>query len=170
DGKVLLWGELHLADGSLAALIRLNPDETLDRSFHPPVAGPLQNLRTSADGGLLVETTNWLWPSSELREWIRLDPDGTLRSSFNISVPLGSSLEPAVILDDGSVVITLDGGDRLQHFFWDGSSSTRDGIGFWSSEWEISKLVPLAGGQLVVLQRQTCQGPACWESWLRFVP
>jgi hypothetical protein len=172
DGKVLLWGDFfRLADGSVSTLIRLNTDGTLDQSFHPALAGYPQNLRIAADGAILAETINWALPSSDVREWLRLDPDGTLRSSFSIIVPAGASLDPAVILDDGSVVISLDGADRLQHLFPDGSSSTRDGIGFWSSFWHVSKLAPLAGGQLVVLQRADCQGPGCWaQDWLRFVP
>jgi hypothetical protein len=170
DGKIVLWGDFSLADGSFRTLIRLNSNESLDKSFNPDATGDLLNLRIAGDGTLLVETLLPAPPSSELRKWVRLNADGTLISSFGITAPDGTSLHaPAVMLDDGSVIVSVEGGNQLQRFFTDGSSSTRGGIGFWSSFWDVSNLLPFPGGSLAFRQSGACEH--CRDDeWLRILP
>jgi hypothetical protein len=48
DGRLLVWGELKLADGGSSTLIRINLDETLDQDFHPAIMGSVRSLRIGA--------------------------------------------------------------------------------------------------------------------------
>jgi len=172
DGKILVWGDLKLADGSSANLIRINLDEILDLNFQSHVGrlGFVRNVRSSPDGTIFVETVD-ADASQFHREWARLNSDGSVQSSIALTVPAGPGLEIAAMLDDGSVVLSVDGGQQLLHIFTDGSSRMRDGIGFWSDFWFVSDLVPLAGGQLIVRQRAGCDGGGCFvQDWLKILP
>ena len=170
DGKILVWGELWLADGRSTNFSRINLDETLDSSFQPTLPGWVRNVRTAPNETILVETLDTV-ASSERMEWIRLNSDGTVRSSLAMTFPEGTSPEATAMLDDGSVVLSEEGGARLRRISPDGSSSTRDAIGFWSTDWGVSDLIPIGGGQLVIVQGATCQGGGCWaQDWVRILP
>jgi hypothetical protein len=160
-----------MADGSLTNLCRINLNETLDPSFQPTLAGTVRNLRVAPDKWLFVELMDYNFSlERERRTVVHLTADGTKRSSFEMTFP-GGTWNQTAILDDGSIVLSEDGGQRLRHIFSDGSSRRREGIGFWSSFWEVRDLIPLAGGELVILQRAACDAGPCWaQDWLKILP
>jgi hypothetical protein len=169
DGKILVWGGFKLADGSFGTLCRINSDETLDSAFHLALS-VIRTVRYSPDGTIFVETLD-SGSLSDRREWIRLNSDGTRRAALTRTFPSGTTYEPAAMLDDGSVVLSVEGGERFRIISADGSSITRSGIGFWSSFWIVADLIPLAGGQWVIRQRAACDGGGCYaQDWLRILP
>jgi hypothetical protein len=160
DGKVLIWGELTLADGTAVGLCRINLDETLDQNFYFPISGWVWNLRSATDGTIFVETINNVL-SSVRHQWTRLNLDGSLGSSFGITFPEGTGPAITAMLNDGSV-LSVDGPNILQYTSPGVQSGTHKGIWFLSRAEYVSNLVPFADGQLMIGQGAACQGGGCW--------
>ncbi len=84
DGKILVGGTFGTLGGQARSSIgRLNPDGSLDTSFHPGANGPVYSLTVQADQKILVGGY-FFTLGGMTRNYIgRLNSDGSLDLSFN---------------------------------------------------------------------------------------
>ena len=172
DGQLLVWGGFVFSDGSVADLCRIKADETRDPAFRPVISGEIVGLRIAEDGSVLVHARNEESQGATTERWLRLNADGSLRSSRQMTFPEGTYVGPSWQADDDSVILSLHGGSTLRTISPDGSVHDRESFGFGASgRWGTSDLVALGGGAVATVQRSTCQGPTClYQDWLTILP
>lgn len=149
NGKILVVGSFSTFNSITAnCIVRLNPDGTLDNTF---VSGSgfidfFRNIRTLAvqqDGKIIVggRFTSYNG-TSNLKNFIRLNTDGTIDPSFNIGTSFNSMVSSIVIDSGGRILVggffTSYNGtscNRLIRLFDDGTvdSQFNTGTGFNSS-------------------------------------
>lgn len=108
DTKILVGGNVNTVNGvTRKGMCRLNPDGTLDTSFHPDINGTVYSIAVQADGGIIIGgnfTTVGGQPRSRVA---KLKSNGSLDQYFN---PGSSDLVKAVALQaDGNVLLTSFG-------------------------------------------------------------
>jgi uncharacterized delta-60 repeat protein len=91
DNKVLVGGRFSTVGGvSDPSLVRLNPDGSLDTSFHSPFAdagATVYALALQPDGKILVGgTIQFVEGSNVYNSFVRLNADGSRDTTFNASV------------------------------------------------------------------------------------
>ncbi|WBO86744.1 LamG-like jellyroll fold domain-containing protein [Hymenobacter yonginensis] len=135
DGKVLVGGEFSAYNGNAAApdhLLRLNPDGSLDSSFNPGGTGfGLNNsvyaVTVQADGKLLVGGgfTAYNGNAAASDQLLRLNPDGSLDSSFN---PGGSGFDFDGVVS--TVAVQADGKLLVGGYFFEynGNAAAPDNL------------------------------------------
>ncbi len=92
DGKILVAGDLTATVGTTARthLVRLLADGTLDTLYNPAPGAAVVSLALQPDGKLLVAGSFIGIAGSTRRYLVRLNPDGTDDTSFNLgSGPAG---------------------------------------------------------------------------------
>lgn len=143
DGRIIVGGDFAtLGSSPCCGIGRLNPDGTLDTAFapgtdwpaigtgllekgsgmtkfSPGMNGPVRALAVQADGKIVVagsftgisEQGAWLYPL------IRLNPDGTLDTSFQqqTAEQIGGTVATLAVQPDGRIII---GGDLTVRQSW----------------------------------------------------
>jgi uncharacterized delta-60 repeat protein len=114
DGKLLVGGYFTSYNGNAAApdqLLRLNADGSLDSSFNPGGTGfdgPVNIVVVQADGKLLVGGNFWAYNGNAAApdHLLRLNPDGSLDSSFNPGgTGLDSFVQTVAVQADGKLLV-----------------------------------------------------------------
>ena len=106
DGKVLVGGAFDAYNGiSRNGINRLNPDGTLDATF---VQGPAANdavysIALQSDGKILVGGMFTTFDSETRNHLARLNPDGTLDTSFNPSTDVNGIVDCIHVQTDGKI-------------------------------------------------------------------
>ena len=124
DGKILVGGSFTTLGGGGTGtttrnyLGRLNPDGTLDTSFNPGADSTVNALAVQADGKILVGGTFTTlggggFGTTTRNKIGRLNPDGTLDSSFNPGA--NTAVNALAVQADGKILVsgtftTLGGG------------------------------------------------------------
>lgn len=129
DGKIIVGGEFFLRDGFFGPhpplpgpqfLARLNPDGSLDTSFNPigiqgslgePDTYVFSSITVQSDGKIVLCGNRFEVPELGQRGLARLNPDGSVDTSFASAAGGGSKL---VILPDGGYLIAGPGLLRLK--------------------------------------------------------
>jgi uncharacterized delta-60 repeat protein len=118
DGKLLV---IYLSPQFTNCLERLNADGSLDTSFNPVINGftnvSIAGVLLQPDGRILLNTMTYPWGAQSITGLIRLNPDGTLDSSFNppvIGESGGEEVSCTALQADGKIIVgghfsTLDG-------------------------------------------------------------
>ena len=116
DGKILISGSFNNVNGSPCAHIaRLNPDGSLDASFHAPdgLRNELCCMAVQSDGKILAGgniTVNGVTQPALLR----FNPDGSLDKSFQVTGAAGYGIWKVGIQSDAKILVvgrftSLDG-------------------------------------------------------------
>jgi len=112
DGKILIGGDfMTIGINTRKAIVRLNPDGTLDPSFdiqlsssslqgRPESIVVLPNEQVLAGGNMVVTTG-----ASTISSLVRLNPDGSPDVVFNPEVEAGSTVHSVALRADGSIYI-----------------------------------------------------------------
>ena len=106
DGKILVGGAFDTYNGiSRNGINRLNPDGTLDATF---VQGPAANdavysIALQSDGKILVGGMFTTFDSETRNHLARLNPDGTLDTSFNPSTDVNGIVDCINVQTDGKI-------------------------------------------------------------------
>ncbi len=112
DGKILVAGNDFRIGGTTYQLIRLNSDGSLDASFSLPIFNsPLDGLALQPDGKILVGGGFSTIGLIERRVVARLNPNGTLDTSFDIGLTFTNNSGRAyafALQPDGKIIA---GGD-----------------------------------------------------------
>jgi len=109
DDKILIGGIFTSVAGTARNFIaRLNPNGSLDPTFNTPLqtfgsnSGEVLAIALQPDGRILVGGAFFV--NGDFTIMVRLNPDGSLDSSFNIGVT-NSSVSTIVIQPDGKIII-----------------------------------------------------------------
>ncbi len=120
DGKIVVVGDFTDYNGTAVNnIVRLNDDGTIDSSFNVPVgaqnefspgsasSADLESVSLQPDGKLVVSGGFNLFDGVQISQVARLNPDGSLDTTYNNSV--GKPSFPSLntnILSDGSLLLT----------------------------------------------------------------
>ena len=111
DGKILVGGDLFRADGSRNDIARLNPDGTLDTSFHAAITGApnVANVSTivlQPDGKILVGGSFTQVNGTLRSNVVRLNADGSIDATLLVTISGGEgAVEKILQQPDGKIVI-----------------------------------------------------------------
>ncbi len=109
DGKLLIVGEFNEVNGRpRGGIARLNRDGTLDETFNPgPELGRLVRAVTiQTDGRILIAGWIGMIRGLEVRGIARLNPDGSLDTSFNPGIGTEDGpINAIAVQSDGKVII-----------------------------------------------------------------
>ncbi len=159
DGKILIGGWFNTVNGvSRNFIARLNDDGSLDTSFDPG-SGPnnwVESVAIQSDGKVLL-AGSFTQVNNQPRNFIeRLNPDGSLDSSFQTSTGANNEIRVVFIQPDGKILI---GGiftqytgipiNRIARLNSDGSLDT----GFNPSSGAnspVRTIVPQTNGQVII--------------------
>ena len=113
DGKVLVGGLFHLADGvAIRNLVRVNADGTLDPTFNPDGSGPSSNVLAIvpvAGNKFLIGGGFSSYNGVAQGGIVRINYDGTLDTTFNpggSGVGLGGAVQTLSLQADGKILIS----------------------------------------------------------------
>ncbi|MDX1905915.1 MAG: T9SS type A sorting domain-containing protein [Bacteroidia bacterium] len=155
DGKIMLGGSFYKFNGvEQAGIARLNSDGSFDHSFNPGIGfdRAVYSIVFQPDGKIIAGG-GFTFINGILRRSIaRLNPDGSLDTSFNFSAGLPSyiTVNSVVLQPDGKILIGGDlvtaGGvyNKIIRLHADGSIDTsfNAGVGFTSIVINVVALQP----------------------------
>ena len=112
DGRILIAGEFNSVDGQRAeSVARLNRDGTLDTSFHAEVDidQDMSLIGLLPDGKMIVAGRSYPSGTKPIANIARLNPDGSLDSSFEPPPPPPAEyryyVDAMAVQTDGSVIL-----------------------------------------------------------------
>lgn len=119
DGKILIGGQFHsvrptgsTTNTTFWGIARLNADGTLDTSFQNAPVGQVKannNVRgiaVQADGKIVIGGYFTLIDGVVSNRIARLNPNGTLDTSFNVGAGANGNIEDVKLQTDGKVLIS----------------------------------------------------------------
>lgn len=120
DGKIILGGYFNTYDGvSSNGIIRLNPNGTIDTSFHTGngtgtgVHTGVHKIRIQDDGKILIVGLFDSYNQNPRNYIARLNADGTIDPSFNPGINIiGGNVNSCAIQSDGKILI----GGSFHHY------------------------------------------------------
>ncbi len=107
DGKILIGG-LHIDDiGGNRRLKRLNPDGSTDTTFNigSGFNSTVLDILVQPDGKILVAGTFTEFNGTPINRVARLNPDGSLDSSFNPGSGANATVWELALLPDGKIAV-----------------------------------------------------------------
>lgn len=108
DGKIIVGGEFSEYNGTLLNdIARLNTDGTLDTSFDQGTGfnNFVETISIQDDGKILVGGWFSGFNGTSINKIARLNPNGTLDTSFDPGTGFNERVRSIVILDDGRIVV-----------------------------------------------------------------
>src|SRR5215831_13294763 len=119
DGKILIGGAFGAYNGvNRGGIARLNLDGSLDSSFDPgtglspPVISSIHTIAVQADGKILIGGGFIGYNGTSLNSLARLNPDGSLDTSFVPPAGVDMVVEAIVAQSDGRIIV--GGNSRTQ--------------------------------------------------------
>ena len=123
DGKIIIGGDFTSYNGvNINYIARLNTDGSLDTSFNTG-KGADNSVRTTSiqnDGKIIISGYFRKYNDINRNYIARLNPDGTIDTSFNIGTGANNIIETCTVQSDGKIVI---GGNFASY-----NGSARNGI------------------------------------------
>ena len=113
DGKILVGGQFTVAGGiARNGVARLNADGSLDTTFNPPdlfarggnANALIQAIGIQSDGSIILGGLFGVI-NTEYTDLIRLNPDGSLDSSFNQTSTNGNFINRILIKPNDSIIV-----------------------------------------------------------------
>lgn len=113
DGKILVGGYFGAVNGAERdGVARLNPDGSLDNTFHAPLNGSnsafVRALALQADGRIIVSGAFRSYSGVSAGNIVRLQPDGTLDGGFSTTSGAtglaGDEIRALAVLPDGKIL------------------------------------------------------------------
>ena len=108
DGKILIGGWLTQYNGTTRNdIARLNSDGSLDTSFNPGsgVHGSISSIALQPDGKILIGGEFTQYNGTTRNNIARLNPDGSLDTSFDPGSGADSSISSIALQPDGKILI-----------------------------------------------------------------
>ena len=167
DGKILVGGFTTINQGGTTiapAILRLNPDGSLDQSFSPISMESsglfVTSITLQPDGKIVIGGGFDRLDGVDRRNVARLNANGTLDVSFNSSVGADRFVYASVVQGDGKIVIggafkTYNGVEqaRLARLNSDGSLDPSFTSGLSAGETDVYSLALGADGKILVAGR-----------------
>jgi uncharacterized delta-60 repeat protein len=111
DGKLLIGGNFTTINGiTRQNIARINPDGSLDQTFDPGSGtdNVVHAIMLQPDGKILIAGDFSLVNNVSRQGIARLNPDGSLDTSFDPGVGVAGSVWEAVLQPDGKVIVAGD--------------------------------------------------------------
>lgn len=108
DGKIIVGGNFTAYKGIIENhILRLNPDATKDASFNAGSGFDASVYTTTLqnDGKIIVGGYFTAYKGITENRIVRLNPDGTKDTSFNIGTGFNNSVKTAVVQPDGKILV-----------------------------------------------------------------
>ncbi len=109
DGRTIIGGEFDTVDAiGRVNIARLTPEGTIDESFDPGPDGVdrlVRSIRVLPGGQIFISGDFTEVSGEAVQNIARLNPDGTLDSSFNLGGSLDSNVLDLEPLSDGRIVV-----------------------------------------------------------------
>jgi uncharacterized delta-60 repeat protein len=111
NGKIIIGGDFSSFNGASGfnRLIRLNADGTLDNTFITGTGfnASVQIIETQSDGKILVggEFTSYNGTTSGVTRFLRLNPDGSLDTSFVSGSGFNDTIRTILALNDDKIIL-----------------------------------------------------------------
>lgn len=108
DGKIMIGGYFTEYNGETAnKIIRLNIDGSRDTTFYIGTGfnNGVHTLTLQTDGKILVGGSSNEYNGEQVNKIIRLNPDGTLDTSFNLGTGFNSNVGTLTLQADGKILI-----------------------------------------------------------------
>ena len=108
DGKIYLGGGFTSYNGTpLNRAARINADGTLDTTFNigTGLTGIVSSIVIQPDGKIILGGAFSSYNGTNLSRIVRLNPDGSIEPTFNITNVLNSNISDALLLPDGKILI-----------------------------------------------------------------
>jgi len=157
DGKVVFAGDFVRVGGvPRVSIVRVNSDGSLDTTFNSGIGfnNTVSKILVQADGKILVAGSFSSYNGAARPAIARLNTDGSLDSSFNLNVTLGT-VETFALQPDGKIIIGgtfgIGGGLsalRVVRFNTDGSLDASFDVAFPSGS--IRGIVVQSDGKILV--------------------
>jgi uncharacterized delta-60 repeat protein len=168
DGKIIVGGNFLSFNGiNKFGICRLNQNGTIDPSFNSLTGfnGAVRKVCLQSDGKIIVGGDFTTYNSTTVNRICRLNPDGTLDTSFNIGLgfnsPQSESVYDLVIQQDGKIIVggyfsqfngvskhkilRLNTNGTLDASFNIGSGFGSGGGGIWSMALQTDGKILIAG-------------------------
>lgn len=129
DGKILIGGEFSRYQNILTSRIaRLNTDGSLDTTFNigTGVAGIVHDIVVQPNGKLIIGGSFTSYNSISKNRIVRLEPDGSIDTTFNIGIGANNTIYTIGISNIGKIII---GGDFTSY-----NGSTKNRIAMLNSD------------------------------------
>ena len=127
DGKILLGGSIGVPSPSMpnavigVMIIRLNQNGTVDSTFNNTLTGgTVEVISVLPDGKILIGGT-YFDPSGRFRGVLRLLPNGSVDSSFDVSPSVSGTIRALLVQPDGKILIGGFLATRIARLNADGS-------------------------------------------------
>ncbi|MDI9308714.1 MAG: T9SS type A sorting domain-containing protein [Limnohabitans sp.] len=108
DGKILLGGHFTTYNGvSEKSIIRLNPDGTKDITFNIGTGfnATVKCIALQTDGKILIGGDFTTYNGTATQKIVRLNPDGTKDTTFNIGTGFTQGVNSIIIQNDGKIIV-----------------------------------------------------------------
>ena len=107
DGKILVGGNFDYYSGSssVAGIIRLNSNGTIDTSSFNEFMGPVYKVLIQPDNKIVCVGDMNDYGGTTVNRIARLNSDGTIDNTFNIQNQFSDYITTAAIQDDGKIVV-----------------------------------------------------------------
>ncbi|MBE8726355.1 T9SS type A sorting domain-containing protein [Flavobacterium hungaricum] len=108
DGKILVVGDFTTYNGvSKNRIVRLNTDGSIDSSFNTGTGSNdnVSAVTLQADGKILVTGRFTSFNGSSKNRIVRLNTDGTVDSTFNLTTGANNIINSCVVQSDGKILI-----------------------------------------------------------------
>jgi len=108
DGKIIIGGFFQSYNGiSMNNIARINSDGSLDTSFNPgsgPISDP-QTIKLQSDEKIIIGGNFTSYNGITRNRIARLNPDGSLDTTFNPGTGANNPVETTAIQSDGKIII-----------------------------------------------------------------
>jgi uncharacterized delta-60 repeat protein len=108
DGKIILGGSFtHYNNMSSKHIVRLNTNGTIDESFNIGIGFDdfVNSIKIQADGKILVGGKFTILNGVTIENIVRLNQDGTVDPSFNLTTSINGYVYSISIQDDNNILI-----------------------------------------------------------------
>ena len=110
DGKLLVGGQFtSYKSSTYNRIIRLNSNASIDTTFNPGVGFNDRIVRSAmalqTDGKILVGGVFTTYSGSTTNRIVRLNPSGTIDTTFNAGTGFGSTVNTIALQSDGKVLV-----------------------------------------------------------------
>lgn len=108
DGKILICGDFTVFNTKAANhILRLNIDGTIDTTFQPlsGANNPIYSMKLQSDNKILISGSFTTYDGISRNRVARINPDGTLDTSFAVGTGANSIVNDMVIQADGKILV-----------------------------------------------------------------
>jgi uncharacterized delta-60 repeat protein len=108
DGKIIVGGQFQTYSGSAAnRIVRLNSSGSIDNTFNTGVGfnSTVYDIKLQPDGKILAVGEFTTYSGSSSSRIIRLNPDGTRDTTFNVGSGVNSAPSIMYLQNDGKILV-----------------------------------------------------------------